>query len=322
MPGRRKIERPSRLSRPSRPRRFAVTWLMFLTWCATLLMGGGMGALSQGLYRTYRAESVGGRNDLAAVPYQPREQGQTKQEKMAAIVIDDLGLDLKMARKFWELKIPVTLAILPYQRHSRRVAREALRHGKEVILHLPLQPRDFPAVNPGTGALLLSMDREQIQAEVAQQLDALPGCVGVSNHMGSLFTEKEAPMRWVLSVVAERHLFFVDSLTTPNSLCRCVALDLGVPFAQRTHFLDVEKTEESIVRQLCCLLDKAVQEGGAIGIAHPSVETLAALPKVSAAFADKGVRLVPVSEMVASQPLFVVRDQGSGTRGQGKKAGH
>jgi polysaccharide deacetylase 2 family uncharacterized protein YibQ len=303
MPGRRKI------ARPSRPGRRAVSWVMFLTWCTTLLMGGAMGVVSQGLYRADRAESVGGRSDLAAAPYQPQEEGPTKQEKMVAIVIDDLGLDLKMARKFWELEIPVTLAILPYQRHSQRVAREAIRHGKEVILHLPLQPRDYPEVNPGTGALLLTMDREQIQAEVAQQLDTLPGCVGVSNHMGSLFTEKEAPMRWVLSVVAERDLFFVDSLTTPISSCRCVARELGVPFAQRTHFLDVEKTEDSIVRQLCCLLDKAVQEGGAIGIAHPSVETLAALPKVSAAFAEKGVRLVPVSEMVASNHSFVVRGQ-------------
>jgi len=283
---------------------------MFMTWCMTLLIGGGMGVVSQGLYRTYRAESVGGRNDLASAPYQCKEQGPTKQDKKAAIVIDDLGLDLKMARKFWELEIPVTLAVLPYQRHSQRVAREALRHGKEVILHLPLQPRDYPEVNPGTGALLVSMDREQIQAEVAQQLDSLPGCVGVSNHMGSLFTEEEGRMRWVLSVLAERHLFFVDSLTTPHSACRCVARDLSVPFAQRTHFLDVEKTEDAIVRQLCCLLDKAVQEGGAIGIAHPSEETLAALPKVSAAFAEKGVRLGPVSDMVASHRVIAVRDQG------------
>ena len=299
-----------------------MSWALFLTWCTTLLMGGAMGVVSQGLYRAYRAESVGGGNDLAAAPYQPREQGATKQEKMAAIVIDDLGLDLKMARKFWELEIPVTLAILPYQRHSQRVAREAIRHGKEVILHLPLQPRDFPEVNPGTGALLLSMDRVKIQAEVAQQLDALPGCVGVSNHMGSLFTEREERMRWVLSVIAERHLFFVDSLTTPNSSCRYVARELGVPFAQRTHFLDLEKTEDSIVRQLCCLLDKAVQQGGAIGIAHPSKETLAALPKVSAAFAEKGVRLVPVSEMVVSHPSFFAGDQGSGARGQEQKAVH
>ena len=104
---------------------------MFLAWCTTLLAGGAMGVVSQGLYRAYRVETVGGRNDLAAAPYQLQEQGATKQEKMAAIVIDDLGLDLKMARKFCELEIPVTLAILPYQRHSQRVAIEALRLCRE-----------------------------------------------------------------------------------------------------------------------------------------------------------------------------------------------
>ena len=118
-----------------------------------------------------------------------------------------------------------------------------------------------------------------------------------------------------------RDLFFVDSLTTPSSACRSIAHKLGVPFAQRTHFLDVEKTEDSVVRQLCCLLDEAVQQGGAIGIAHPSEEALAALPKVSAAFAEKGVRLVPLSEMVAKHHSFVVADQGSGTGAQGERVG-
>ena len=136
--------------------------------------------------------------------------------------------------------------------------------------------------------------------------------------MGSLFTEQEIRMGWVLSVVRERHLFFLDSLTTPNSASRCVARELGVPFARRTHFLDVEKSEDSIIRQLCRLLDKAVEQGGAIGIAHPSAETLSALPKVRAAFQDKGVRLVPVSEMVALRHSVVARDQGTGDKGQGQ----
>jgi polysaccharide deacetylase 2 family uncharacterized protein YibQ len=282
---------------------------MFLAWCLTLLIGGTFGVVSQGLYRAYRTECTGGYNSLSAAPYRTPEAGPTEPDKKAAIIIDDLGLDLAVAREFWELEMPVTLAILPYQRHSRQVAREALRHGKEVILHLPLQPRDYPAVNPGTGSLLLSMDRERVQAEVAQQLDALPPCVGVSSHMGSLFTEDEERMRWVLSVLAERRLFFVDSLTTPNSAARRIAAELGVPFARRTHFLDVEKAEDSIVRQLCCVVDTAVRQGGAIGIAHPSEETLAALPKVASAFAEKGVRLVPVSEMAT--PCQVSRVRGS-----------
>jgi polysaccharide deacetylase 2 family uncharacterized protein YibQ len=282
--------------------------MVALIWGLTLLLGGVLGMALQGFYRAHVMDGAEGSGALAAAPYQVREDGPKTRERRAAIIIDDLGLDLGVARKFCELELPITLAILPYQRHSLEIAREALRHGKEVLLHLPLQPKEYPAVNPGTGALLSSMDRETVQAEVAQQLDSLPHCVGVSSHMGSYFTEQPEPMKWVLAVVGERRLFFVDSLTTPNSVAGAVARDYGVPFARRTHFLDAEKTEHSIIRRLCRLVDTAALKGGAIGIAHPSEEVLAALPKVGAAFCEKGVRLVPVSEMATSY-------QGSSVKG-------
>ncbi len=302
-----------KVKQSSPPGRLAVRSLFFLTWCLTLLIGGGVGVVSQGLYRAYRAETPGGRYGLAAAPYNARGRAPADRDRKAAIIIDDLGTNLEMARHFWELEMPVTLAVLPYQRYSGQIARAAHRHGKEVILHLPMQPKDYPAVNPGTGALLLDMDRERVQAEIAQQLEALPGCVGVSNHMGSLFTERKEPMRWVLAVIAERRLFFVDSLTTPNSSGRCVAAEQGVPFAQRTHFLDGDGSEDSIVRQLCGLVDSALREGGAVGIAHPSEDAFAALPKVAAAFAEKGIRLVPVSEMVSLNPLSNARGTRAGS---------
>lgn len=287
----------SKLKQSSRPGRLALKLLVALTWCLTLLIGGIWGVAFQGFYQAHRTD---GSEALAAAPYQGQQVGPKTRDKRAAIIIDDLGLDLGVARKFCELELPVTIAVLPYQRHSLEVAQEALRHGKEVILHLPLQPRQYPTVNPGTGSLLLSMDRQEVQAEVAQQLDSLPLCVGVNSHMGSIFTEQREPMEWVLAVVGERRLFFVDSLTTPNSVARGVAMDFGVPFARRTHFLDADKCEDSAIRRLCRLVDDAVRQGGAVGIAHPSEEMLAALPKVGAAFEEKGVRLVPVSEMVTT----------------------
>jgi uncharacterized protein len=287
----------------SRPRgRLVARSTLVLAWCLTLLMVGSVGLVFQRIHRVYRLEMTGGRYALAD-PYQAFEQGAGKPGKRVAILIDDLGSEWETAKGFWELEVPVTLSILPYKRYSQEVAREAVRHGKEVLLHLPLQPQEYPAVNPGAGSLLLSMDREGIQAEIAAQLDSLPPCVGVSSHMGSCFTEQRQPMLWVLSVLGERNLFFVDSMTTPDSIARGVAMELGVPFAQRTHFLDLEKTEESIVRQLLRLAEDAVRSGGAIGIAHPSAETLAALPKVVVGFSEKGVRIVPVSEMVSSPRL-------------------
>ena len=305
MPDRRK------LTQTSRPGRLVVRTVVALIWCLTFLICGSSGVVFQRLYQAYQLEREGGRNGLGAAPYQARGQRRANQGGKAAIIIDDLGLDLGVARRFWELEIPVTLAILPYQNDSQAIAHEAAQHGMEVLLHLPLQPREYPAVNPGAGALLLSMGREEIQAEMAAQLDSLPSCVGVHSHMGSLFTEQEEPMGWVLSVVGERRLFFVDSLTTPDSVARGVARGVGVPFVQRTHFLDVGKTEASIIRQLCRLVEAAVQEGGAIGVAHPSEETLAALPKVVAAFAEKRVRIVPVSELASPYEGPGVGAQGS-----------
>ena len=294
MPGRKK----SAATRG--PGRFVSTGVVFLAWALTLMVGGAFGLASQKLCRAYRIERDGGRNSVSAVPYRLGVEEAGDRERKAAIIIDDLGPDLAVARGFWELPIPLTLAILPYRKYSREISRQALRHGKEVVLHLPMEPKGYPAVNPGPGSLLVSMDRERIQAEVAQQLDSLPECVGVSGYMGSLFTERPEPMRWALSVVAERGLFFVDSLTTPYSAARGVARELGVPFARRSRFLDGKKSEDAIVKQLCCLADSAVRDGGAIGIAHASAETLAALPKVVAGFADKGIRLVPVSEMITA----------------------
>jgi polysaccharide deacetylase 2 family uncharacterized protein YibQ len=302
----------TRLTQSGPPGRLIVRLVLVLIWCATFLMVGSSGVVFQRLYQTYRLETADGRNSLAAAPYEADERGSTARERRVAIIIDDLGIDMGLARKFMELPIPVTLAILPYQPFSQRIASEAARCGKEVLLHLPMQPREYPTVNPGTGSLLVSMDRGRVQAEVATQIDSLPGCVGVSTHMGSLFTEKEKPMEWVLSVVGERHLFFVDSLTTPDSVARVVARGLGVSFARRTHFLDVERTEDAIIRQLCRLVDTAVRQGGAIGVAHPSAETLGALPKAVPAFAEKGVRIVPVSQMVSTFKGSGIRVQGSG----------
>ena len=108
--------------------------------------------------------------------------------------------------------MPITLAVLPYRRYSRDVAREAERQGKEVLLHIPLEPRNYPMVNPGTGSLLLSMDREGVQSELTEQILSLPFCLGVSSHMGSSFMEKSESVRWVLSVVKDHGLLFVDSL--------------------------------------------------------------------------------------------------------------
>jgi len=270
-----------------------------LIWGYTFIAAAFLSFLAWQAHQICEGEKDGNERIIIPFPALAEANEQRLPLKRAAIIIDDLGRDKKIVKKFLSLGLPLTYSVLPYQPYSLEIARTVSSRGREVLLHLPLQPRDYPEVNPGTGCLLLSMPHERIQAELIAQINSVPYCVGVNNHMGSLFTEREEPVTWVFSVLKERNLFFVDSLTTSHSVASKVAGNVGIPYSQRTHFLDVERDEDVIIQQLCHLADHAARYGMAVGIGHPFEETLSALPKARQAFIQKGVRLVTISEMVS-----------------------
>lgn len=269
-----------------------------LIWFWTLGLLVALSTVVHKADRTYQDQKTGVRD----VPLLKASWAASRMDpgsgRKVAIVIDDLGQNLEMGERFLKLGIPLTFSVLPYRPHSQALARKICEKGGEVLLHLPLEPRDYPKINPGVGCLLVTMEKEEIQAELTEQIDSLPCCSGVSTHMGSFFTEFEDPMAWVLAVVKERGLFFVDSLTTPHSVAAMLARSRRLPFVHRSHFLDEQRDVDYIVRQLCRLSDFAMSSGWAVGIGHACEETLQALPKGLSAFAEKGIKLVTVSELI------------------------
>ena len=74
-----------------------------------------------------------------------------------AIIIDDLGYDKKIAEEFIALDAAFTFSILPHSPQQKKIVRLAQKRGLEIMLHLPMEPLEYPAVNPGAGTLLTSM---------------------------------------------------------------------------------------------------------------------------------------------------------------------
>ena len=107
------------------------------------------------------------------------------QAHRVAIVIDDLGGDNDLFQNLLDLNVPVTFSILPFTPFARSTAQKAFQKGREIILHLPMEPRGYPQVNPGKGALLHSMNKEELLRQLARDIAAVPHARGVSNHMGS-----------------------------------------------------------------------------------------------------------------------------------------
>jgi polysaccharide deacetylase 2 family uncharacterized protein YibQ len=213
-----------------------------------------------------------------------------------ALVIDDLGHDVADLRPLEALGVPVTYSVLPYEPQTPQVVAELRRRKAEILLHLPMEP--VHGQNPGPGALLQGMSDGELRQKTEEALKAVPGAVGVNNHMGSLLSSEEGPMNAVLSVLAERNLFFLDSRTSAESVGYKVALGLGVPAAERQVFLDGDESPEAIHAQFQRLLALARARGSAIAIGHPHPETLAALSREVPKAKAEGFELVPVSYLL------------------------
>jgi polysaccharide deacetylase 2 family uncharacterized protein YibQ len=215
-----------------------------------------------------------------------------------AIVIDDLGQDRRVARDFLGLEVPLSFSIIPFTPHSREVAREASRRGMDVLLHLPMEPKDYPEQNPGRAGLLTTMRKRQILSQLAKNLSDVPHVTGVNNHMGSKFTEDSERMRYVLEDLRRRGLFFLDSRTTPRTVGFRIAQELGLKSAERNVFLDNDRDVVRIKARIAELIDLSLKNGGAIGIGHPYPETLQAIREALPSLKENGVQLVPVSSLL------------------------
>jgi hypothetical protein len=215
-----------------------------------------------------------------------------------AIVIDDLGRESSVSRELLQWNLPITFSILPFEPHSRDLAIEAYQKGKEVILHLPMEPHGYPRIKPGEGALLLEMTETDLLRQLSRDIDAVPYIKGVSNHMGSRFMEDSKKMRLILSELKRRGLFFLDSRTTPQTVGVQTANSIGLEAGERAVFLDHESGEDAIRRSLHRLAKLSLDSGKAIGIGHPHGATLRSLKRMIPEMQEKGIEVVPLSAIL------------------------
>lgn len=226
-------------------------------------------------------------------PSRPRDQ------RRAAIVIDDLGSAMGPEQAFLALHIPLTFAILPREPYSRMLAASLHQTGQEVILHLPLEPLDMRAHNPGRAALLIRMPAARLTQVFQQDIASVPFAVGVNNHMGSAFTEDVRSMQALLPLVKQRGLFFLDSRTSIRSVGRRVAAPLGVPYLANDLFLDDRDEPSAIARQIDLLIRQARRHGSVIAIGHVQRKFLVpALRQKLSEFQRAEVSLVHLSELL------------------------
>ena len=250
-------------------------------------------------YEIYPKEKVSPDKPLAKIDIPksiPKPMPPGKLPRVA-LIIDDIGYDKNIAEKFFALNINLTVSILPHSPFQSKIVQSARSKGLEIMLHLPMEPVEYPDVNPGPGTLLSSMSPDELISQLEANLNTLPNVKGVNNHMGSKLTAESTQMYQIFSVLKHRGLFFIDSRTTSDSICEPSARLFQVPFAQRDVFIDHYQKPDFIRKQIQELIRIAKLNGAAVGILHPHSTTYRILREMLPDL-EKQVQLVPASKIV------------------------
>lgn len=214
------------------------------------------------------------------------------------IIIDDVGHHLSRGRRLIALPVPVALAILPHTQSAQALATEAVAAGRTVMLHQPME--NGAALPIGPGGLYSDMERAELERTLRANLDSIAAIRGVNNHMGSRLTSDRQAMDWVMPLLAQRGLFFVDSRTSAATQAAFAAEAAGVRHLSRDVFLDNDRSAAGLEAAFQRALALARQRGTALVIGHPYPETLAYLERrLPDLEREEGVEVVSVEALLA-----------------------
>lgn len=215
-----------------------------------------------------------------------------------ALIIDDGGYNLENFKKILDLKKPITYAILPEAPYTRETSLLARQKGNEVLLHLPMEPKEGNHAPLENNMIRCHMTPQQIKSIIYNALRKVPEARGINNHMGSKATENQQVMKALMEVLKKEKLFYIDSNTSLGSVGPLLAAQNDVPYARNERFIDQEKKVSAIKHAIRQAMKKAQKEGRVVIIGHPYAETGQALAEMIPEIEKEGIRLVFASEVV------------------------
>jgi hypothetical protein len=236
------------------------------------------------------------RRNAVALTGQPAD-GRPK----IAVIIDDLGVDRERGARVQHLPAPLTMAFLPYAYDLPQQTMAARRAGHELLVHVPMDPRNRAITDPGPHALLVDLTADELRRRIDWNLSQFDGYVGINNHMGSRFTADADRLLVVMAALKQRGLLYLDSRTSAQSSGLAVARATGVPAVARDVFIDHVNEPDAVRRALAEVEQIARRNGHAIAIGHPRDATIEALAEWLPLLTQRGFRLVPLSALVQEQ---------------------
>jgi uncharacterized protein len=215
-----------------------------------------------------------------------------------AIVIGGMGISQTSTQTAIEKLAPeITLGFAPQGNSLSRWAQAARRKGHEILLQLPMEPFDYPRVDPGRGTLLIDAGTETNLKVLHDSMGRFTNYTGVMNYLGAKFTADPAAMEPVMADLGARGLLYLDDGTSARSATDALAASNKAPFAQGDMVIDQVQDKNEIMKALDRLEAEARSRGSAIGTGTGFDVTIDAVAEWAAGAKKRGIEIVGVAAL-------------------------
>lgn len=183
--------------------------------------------------------------------------------------------------------------------------RAAHERRREVVLFMPMEPENYPRVNPGAATLLVNMPAGRIGQSLRREIEVASPIVAVANLMGSFATQDETFMTAVYEELKRAQLPFLHVGAVPRAVCRPLAASVGAAYDEPDFVIDGEARRgdaQSLDRAWAEALSRARERGQAMVLLRV---TSRSAPWLARAFEPKrlgDVELVPLSAVIRRPP--------------------
>ncbi|RVB12598.1 divergent polysaccharide deacetylase family protein [Mesorhizobium sp. M7A.F.Ca.CA.004.07.1.1] len=213
-----------------------------------------------------------------------------------AIVIGGLsGSQTGTQAAIAKLPAEVTLAFAPQGNSIGRWMQAARQSGHEIVMQVPLEPFDYPKVNPGRNTLTVAASADENLKSLHWALSRTTNYTGVMNYMGARFSADAAAMEPFIAELGKRGLAYIDDGSSARSLAPDLALKDGVPFVAGDMAIDAVQDRGEILKKLDSLEATARAKGTAVGIGSAFDLTVDTVSSWVVEAKKRGIEIVPIS---------------------------
>ncbi|WP_040592522.1 divergent polysaccharide deacetylase family protein [Mesorhizobium metallidurans] len=210
---------------------------------------------------------------------------------IGGLAVSQTGTQAAIAK----LPAEVTLAFAPQGNSIGRWMQAARQGGHEIVMQVPLEPFDYPNVNPGRNTLTITASPDENLKSLRWALSRTTNYTGVMNYMGARFSADAMAMGPFMAELGKRGLAYVDDGSSARSLAPELALKDGVPFVAGDTAIDAVQDRGAILKKLDQLEATARAKGSAVGIGSAFDITVDTVASWVIEARKRGIEIVPIS---------------------------